>query len=96
MYIKYSAHFLSLNLTYESSKKAHCGHEMKWVVAVVVTVDLQGGEGAQQEGDLYVVVPGGEGFESGKDLNSKNKVINLKNLVKSWIKTLLTRSQSSM
>ena len=57
---------------------------MKWVVAVVVAVDLEGGEGAQQEGDLYVVVPGGERLESGKDLNSKNQVhvINLNNLVK--------------
>ena len=73
-----------MNLTYESGKKAHCGHEMKWVVAVVVAVDLEGGEGAQQEGDLYVVVPGGERLESGKDLNSKNQVhvINLNNLVK--------------
>ena len=65
-----------MNLTYESGKKAHGGHEMKWVVAVVVAVDLEGGEGAQQEGDLYVVVPGGEGLESGKDLKGINNVLN--------------------
>ena len=49
---------------------------MKWVVAVVVAVDLEGGEGAQQEGDLYVVVPGGKGLESGKDLKSVINVVN--------------------
>ena len=58
----------NLSLTYESGEKAHGNHEVNRVVAVVVTVDLQRGEGAEQEGDLDEVVPGGEGLEPGDDL----------------------------
>ena len=54
-------------LTYEGGEKTDGKVQGEGVDGVVVTVNLQKGERAEEKGDLQVVVPGGKGLQPGHD-----------------------------